>query len=110
MESFKALLNGVDIVVGSAASLASFEKSSLHNLVAAFEVNEPFDTNVALHAFIPSINVFLISGEPIDEILALEVIPLHGLLDEGDDGLTGHQLPILNIALDQGRLLGPPLL
>lgn len=79
---------------------------SLHYLLGTFKKEHKFDfTLVFCHLSLPSVQIVLISGEPIDQKLFCTAF-FHGLPEQGDGDLDGNNQTIFHTVLNQITILG----
>lgn len=116
VERLESFLDSLNVVVGSCISnsvpatrLSPLQKALLHNCVRTLHVDNAFHVHI-LHVSFPSLDVLLVSRQPVDKIFAFEVVLLHLRSDELNNEVTRHQFSFLNTRLDHCSFLRALLL
>lgn len=89
-KDIKALPDGLRVVVGSPAGLASIHQPLFHHFLRAVDVHHMVELKFYPHDFIPFVDVLLVPWESIQqELLAVSVV-LNCLSDQGHKNFAGH--------------------
>mmetsp|Transcript_38067 Transcript_38067/g.109474 ORF Transcript_38067/g.109474 Transcript_38067/m.109474 type:complete len:250 (-) Transcript_38067:188-937(-) len=104
----EALPDALEIIVDSAARRAPRQQPLLHRVLVRLVEQHAKHLRTVADDLLPNVDVAQVAGEAVDEEVCLALLARlgHGLLQEADRDLRGHDLAFLDDAVDQLTVLG----
>ena len=100
MKDLNSIFKDLLIVIASIWGLPSFENSLLHGLDRAIQVQNSQHVNLILNDRLPTLDIGLISGIPIDNKSAIWLSLEYIFLNQIDSHLSGNQISLRNVRID----------